>query len=142
MNDNGPDTYDISRLESAQQGVPEQSGTEPLPLPIKINGKSGQQHDRDRVAREALAEAFRCIFVNHLTNSQAVEPDDLALREGDIACRPSRLLVSQCETVEESIQAVLATMEGRRVVLSPEFVDSKFVHSNTPGSCRSCLSRG
>lgn len=87
-----PDTGNLSRLQRAQHGILQQTGTESFPLPCRRNRQTGQEHDRRRVLRKALLQPFRGSAVLHLAHDERVVAGDFLTGESGIGLRTAGLL--------------------------------------------------
>src|SRR5882757_7490447 len=66
VNGKGPDAGDVGGLQRAAHGVFHETSAEPPALPFRAYRKTCQQHDRNRMTREASGQALRRILVSDL----------------------------------------------------------------------------
>src|ERR1035437_10277062 len=75
MDGKRPNADYLGCLHSSEHGIPQERAFHALLLPVFINGKARQQHNRHRMPRKPLPQSFRRIVILYLTGSQAVVPN-------------------------------------------------------------------
>lgn len=95
-------------LERVLLGILEQAGAEALALPRRRNREAREQHDRNRVTREPLLQAFGRTVILYLADHQRVVPGDFRIRHCDLGLRGLGLLVLKRVTTVEPVGAVVS----------------------------------
>jgi len=121
----GANTGNVSRLKRAQHCVFEQGRPKSLPLPCQSDGKTSQQHDRNRMTGESLGQAFMSAFVHNLPHNQGVVAGYLIVRQHEISPGCAGLLILECEAYEESIQWLTAAIKCIDQMAAVEFFESE-----------------
>ena len=94
-----------------------------LPCPRYPNRGARQQHDRNRVPREPLLQAFGRAVILYLADHQRVEPGDFRIRHCDVGPGGLGLLVLKRVTNQESVDGLLPAVEPVETVVSLQFFD-------------------
>lgn len=118
------DAGDLRGLERAPHGVLQQCLTDTLAMPAPIHGKTREQHDRDRVTREPLGEAFARLFTGHLADRERVIANDGIADEADIGLRSTGLLVLPRVAQEIAVQFLPAAVESFNPVIGAELFNA------------------
>jgi hypothetical protein len=119
----GANSGNVSRLKSAQHCVFEKTRPESLPLPWQSDGKTSQQHDRNRITSKPLGQAFVSAFVFNLPDDQRVIAGYFIVRQNQIRAGCACLLILQREAYEESIQRLTSAIECIDHVAAVEFFE-------------------
>lgn len=114
---------DVGRLRGAQQGILEQCLSRSLALVGLIDGQSGQNHHRHRMAGQSLCDAQGCGLWIDAADGQAVEADHCATAAAYIGLRTVGLLVSQGITLQKLVQRGLTTIKRIDRVCRMKFAD-------------------
>ena len=121
MNSQGSYAGDIGSLHGAPHGILEQARPDATALPTHLDGKAGQQHERQWVSRQAFAQPLGRFFTSHLADDQRVKTDDDIVSETDIGLCRVGLLVGPCTGRTHQDMACQCSGRGRcrRLCASP-----------------------
>jgi len=117
-------------------------------LKLSVDREESQEHDGDGVSGKSLLQTFWRIGEFHLSDREAVEPDENAVQESDVGLGRIRTLILQSVFLQPAIQIGLATVECfERMVAAELFDGPRLAHrlepvSKKPGVVRSSFNRG
>lgn len=131
----GADAGDVGRLQCAPHGILQQAGTELAALPRNAHGQAGQQHDRHRMAGQALGQPLRCVGIGDVADDQGVEANDIGPVQPELGLRRARLLIDERVADQEAVRLGAAAGETVNGMIAAEFLDPKSIRH--PGSATS-----
>jgi hypothetical protein len=134
MNGERSNPGNIGGLQSAKHGVPEKASADAFSLPCRIYAYSGKQHQRHGMTSKSLGQAFRCIFIAHLTCDQRIKSDNFFIRKAKIRLRNACLLVPQCKPHKKTVEVFLSAIKLLDGVMTREFFNPKLTHVVGDGS--------
>jgi hypothetical protein len=91
-----------------------------LRLVIHRQGQPGQHHQRNRMARQSLADALGRLLRAHLAHHQGVEPHYPIGRQHHVGAASSGPLVRQGETNQEAVKGFVATIKSLQGMAGPD----------------------
>src|SRR5580704_9479308 len=117
MNGEGADASNVRRLNGALHGVAQESLSDALALRAIINRQARKQHNRHRMAGEALGKTFGRFFSGDLPNSKGVIADNGTTHQADISLCRSRLLVGPGESQQIAVEFLPAAVKTLNLVI-------------------------
>ena len=115
MDEQRPDTSDLTGLHCAQHGILQQSRANSLPLKSFINGQSSKDHDRDRV-RHIPFDAAWDLFMSSGPHGEAIVASDSFSGTDDVGPRSSTALILCSAAAQPLVQDHFAGIEGREIM--------------------------
>ena len=114
------------------------------------HGQPSQHHQRNRMSRQPLADALRCLLRAYLTHHQGLEANHPFRFERHISAAGAGPLVGQGEANQETVQGFVATIKALQGLAGLQRLDPVTVQpastvcacSNTLGCCSNRASRG
>lgn len=144
----GADTGNVRGLRRAKQGILEEAFSDPEPPLAAIDGKPRQNHDRHEVAGKPLSDSCRYGSVCSTAYGKAVVANDDITTRSDVGLRAVGLLAGKSKFFQKTVQFLVSTIKGRRVMRGAQLFDRRergrdtTAHSNTLGSRNSASRRG
>lgn len=119
MHRQGTDASDVSRRQSPADGVLQQRCAKALPLVFHSHGQPRQHHQRNRMLRQPLADALRCLLRAYLTHHQGVEANHPFRFERHLSAVGAGPLVGQGKANQETVQGFVATIKALQGLAGP-----------------------
>ena len=114
-------------------GILEQGGADAATLPRGADRHAGQEHDRDRMTSQPLAQPPGSIVEGDLPDDQGIIADDRLPGQDDISLGVAGLLVHQGEPREEPVQLLTPAIEAVDGVVAHGVLDPyRLGHSRAP----------
>jgi len=95
----------------------------PLPCRSTAHRKTRQQHDRNRMTREASGQALGRILVSDLADDERIEANDGLFRQAEIGLGCAGLLVGKGEADQKAIELLAPAIERVDRVITAQLVD-------------------
>ena len=125
VNQEGPDAGDVGSAVSPRESILEKGSTQSSTLFPYVDRKTGQEHYRDRVPWQALADPKRRLGMFDAARGQAVIPHDPAAPAHDVGARAASLLIDEGEPLQEMIQRRLSALERVDEVMRRKRLDRR-----------------